>query len=76
MDTSGVQTERIKDLQRKHPALADIIEHLEFEDLPQDSKARQPRNFSTQLSSTTSILMESYVTFGPQEECQRPGCSS
>ena len=39
LDTSGVQTDRIKDLQRKDPALADIIEYLEFEDLPEDSKA-------------------------------------
>ena len=39
LDTSGVQTERIKELQRKDPDLADIIEYLEFEDLPEDSKA-------------------------------------
>lgn len=39
VDTSGVQTEKIKSLQRKDPALADIIEYLEFEQLPNDSKA-------------------------------------
>lgn len=39
LDTSGVQTERIKELQRKDPDLADIIEYLEFEGLPEDSKA-------------------------------------
>ena len=39
LDTSGVQTSRIRDLQRKDPALADIIEYLEFDDLPGDSKA-------------------------------------
>ena len=39
LDTLGVQTERIKELQRKDPDLADIIEYLEFEDLAEDSKA-------------------------------------
>lgn len=38
-DTSGVQTEKIKELQRRDPALADIIEYLEYEQLPADSKA-------------------------------------
>ena len=39
LETSGVQTERIKELQRRDPDLADIIEYLEFADLPDDSKA-------------------------------------
>ena len=38
---------------------------------------KQPRNFSTQLSSITLTLMESCATFGFQEEngCQRPSLS-
>ena len=39
VDTPGVQTAKIKDLQRKDPALADIIEYLEFDVLPSDGKA-------------------------------------
>ena len=39
LDTSGVQTSQIRDLQRKDPALADIIEYLECNNLPGDSKA-------------------------------------
>lgn len=39
LDKGGVQTEKIRDLQRRDPALADIIEYLEFEELPNDSKA-------------------------------------
>ena len=39
LDKGGVQTEKIRDLQRRNPALADIIEYLEFEELPNDSKA-------------------------------------
>ena len=38
VDTSGVQTDKIKDLQRKDPALSDIIEYLEWETLPENSK--------------------------------------
>ena len=39
LDKGGVQTEKIRDLQRRDPALADIIEYLEFEELPNESKA-------------------------------------
>ena len=39
LDKGGVQTEKIRDLKRRDPALADIIEYLEFEELPNDSKA-------------------------------------
>ena len=39
LDKGGVQTEKIRDLQRRDSALADIIEYLEFEELPNESKA-------------------------------------
>ena len=37
-DSSGVQIERVRDLQRRDPALADIIEYLEWEELPANNK--------------------------------------
>jgi len=39
LDTSGVPTERIKELQRKDTDLANTIKHVELEDLPEDGKA-------------------------------------
>lgn len=38
VDTTGVQTDQINELQRKDPALADIIDYLEFKTLPENSK--------------------------------------
>ena len=39
LDSPGVQIDRVRELQRKDPSLADIIEYLEWEELPTDNKA-------------------------------------
>ena len=76
LDTAGVQTQRIKELNVKTPTLQILLSTWNWKTFRRT--ARLARNFSIQLSSTTSTLMESYVTFGFQEvkECQRPGRSS
>lgn len=38
IDSSGIQIDRVRDLQRRDPALADIIDYLEYEVLPSSSK--------------------------------------
>ena len=39
VDSPGVQTDRVRELQRQDPALADIIDYLEWEQLPANNKA-------------------------------------
>ena len=38
IDSSGIQIDRIRDLQHRDSALADIIDYLEYEVLPSSSK--------------------------------------
>ena len=38
-DSHGVQIDKVRELQRRDPALADIIEYLEWEELPANNKA-------------------------------------
>lgn len=39
LDSHGVQIDKVRDLQCKDPTLADIIEYLEWEELPANNKA-------------------------------------
>ena len=61
IDNPGVQVDRVHYLQRQDPALADIIDYLEYEVLPTSNKTAKPS--FTPLNSTIWILMASCATF-------------
>ena len=61
IDNPGVQVDRVHYLQRQDPALANIIDYLEYEVLPTSNKTAKPS--FTPLNSTIWILMASCATF-------------